>query len=161
MTTTTRTGQLTTQFTALNDELAGLVEACSDEQWRRTTASEGWTVAAVAHHAGEVQQAFTRIVERLARGETYSPQISMDQIHESNARHARDFAGVGKPEALDVLRASEAAMLRLLRALDDERLGAPAGDYGGNELSVEQVIEWVVIGHVREHLQSIQATIAE
>ena len=85
----------------------------------------------------------------------------MEAVHRSNAQHARDFAAVGKPETLDALRAHGAAIAELLRSLGDDHLDRTAGVFGGRELSVAQVVERIVIGHAREHLASIRATIAD
>jgi hypothetical protein len=157
---TTQAEQLTTRFEALNDEIIAAVTACTDAQWRESCAVEGWSVAVVAHHIAEVQQAFARMVGRLAAGETFTPGSSMDQVHESNAQHARDYAAVGKPETLEALREGRDTIAGLLRGLDDAELDRIAGVFGGNELSVAQVVEYVVIGHAAEHLASLRATIA-
>lgn len=155
-----RVEQIATQFEGLNDQVMATVMACTDEEWRRPTASEGWPIGVVAHHIGMVHGDFARILERLAAGETFSPTSSMDAVHERNARHARDHADVGKPETLDRLHANGAVLAQLLRSFHDEDLDRTAGVFGGRELSVGQVIELIVIGHVREHLASIQGTLA-
>lgn len=100
------------------------------------------------------------MVEKLASGETYSPTTGVGSIHEENARHAREYAAADKDETLEILEASGAAMTGLLQRFDDEQLDRHAGTFGGNELTVAQVIEYVVVGHAREHLTSIQNTIA-
>jgi uncharacterized damage-inducible protein DinB len=160
MSTTTQTEQLTTQFEALNDEVIVVVEECSDEQWRRTTIAEGWSVAVTAHHIAVVYGVFIRLVGRLASGATFSPSASLDEVHRSNAQHARDFANAGKQETLDLRQTNGAALAQQLHTLNVEQLGRVAGVFGGNELTVEQVVQYIVIGHPQEHLASIRATVA-
>ena len=160
-TTTTRANHLATQLEAVNDEIVALVMGCTDAQWRQPCANEGRSVGVVAHHIAAVQEAFHRIVEALAAGATYTPQSSMEEVDRSNAQHAHDYAAVGKPETLDVLRTSGAAIARRLRALGDEHLDHTAGVFAGRELTVAQVVEGVVIGHAWEHLASLRATIAD
>jgi hypothetical protein len=159
-TTTTRAEQYAVQFAAVNDEVVELVTGCTDEQWRLRCADEERSVAVVAHHIADVNAAFTRMVARLASGTTYSPNTSMEEIDRNNAQHARDFAEVGKPEVLELLRTSGSAIEQQLRVLDDARLDQIAGVFGGNELTVAKVIEYVVIGHTAAHLNSIRATVA-
>ncbi len=156
-----RVEQLAAQFEAVNDELIESVTRCTDEQWRQPSASERWPVGVVAHHVAAVNGGFARFVEKLAAGETYSPTTSMDEIHKSNAQHARDYAEVGKPEVLDALQTNGAAVARALRSLDEEQLGHTAGVFGGQEMTVARVVEYVVVGHTAEHLASIRATIAD
>ncbi|MGI8688130.1 MAG: hypothetical protein ACR2M3_06080 [Thermomicrobiales bacterium] len=45
-----RAEELAAQFEAVNDEVIAMVTGCTDEQWRRPCASEGWSVGVVAHH---------------------------------------------------------------------------------------------------------------
>jgi uncharacterized damage-inducible protein DinB len=150
-----------TGFAAVNDKIIATISARTDEQWRRPTASEEWTVGVVAHHIADVQGAFTRILASLAAGETLPPRSSMEVVHQNNARHAREFATVGQPETFAEQRTSGAAIVTLLRGLNDEQLDPTAGVFGGHELSVARVVEYIVIGHAREHLTSIRATIAD
>jgi hypothetical protein len=157
----TRAEQLAGRFEAVNDEMSALVMDCTGQQWRQPSATEGWSVGVVAHHVGEVQGAFARMVAALAAGRTFTPTSSMDEVHRSNAQHDVDYAAVGKPEALDALRESRAAIAPVLRDLDDGQLDRTAGTFGGHQLSVAQVVEMVVIGHVAEHLASLRATLAD
>lgn len=161
MVVSTRIDGYVDQFKAANDEVIELVTRCTDEQWRRLTASEGWPVAVVAHHIAEVNGAFAMIVGRLAAGGTHSPTTSMDEVHRRNAEHAREYADVGKQEALDELRANGDAVLESLRSLQEDQLDRTAGVFGGNELSVARVVEWIIIGHTAEHLASIRNTLAD
>src|SRR5688572_11284844 len=98
------------QFQSANDEIISLVTACSDEQWRQPTSSETWSVAVVAHHVATVHRDFTGIVRKLASGESFSPSSSMEMVDRKNAEHAQDYANVGKPETLALLRANGSAL---------------------------------------------------
>ena len=128
---TTRAEELAAQFEAVNDEVVATITGCTDAQWRQPSADDGRPVGVVAHHIAVVQGAFVGMVETLAAGNTFSPRSSMDEVHESNAQHARDHAAVAKPETFDVLRTSASAMLQRLRSLGDEQLDPAAGVFGG------------------------------
>jgi hypothetical protein len=155
----TRTGQLGSQFRALNDSVIDALENCTEEQWQRTSAAENWTVAALAHHIASVNTGFAGMVERLAAGDTYTPNTSMDEIHQENARHASQFADVEKTLVLDELRSGGSAVVAALGKLNDEDLERDAGIFGGNPLTVGQVFEYIVIGHTAEHFGSMEATL--
>lgn len=158
---TTRTEQLAAEFTAVNDDVIATVMQCTDEQWRQPCVNEGRSVGVVAHHIATVHRDFTGLLTALVAGQTWSPGSSMADVDEGNARHARDYATVGKPETLDLLRTNGTAVTELLGRLDDEQLDRIAGIFGGHELTVARVVEWIVIGHAREHLASIRATRGE
>lgn len=112
----------------------------------------------LAHHSAEVNGAFAGLVARLGADETCSPKVSWDDIHRANAGHARANADVDRPTVLALLRERGGAVGRALRALGDDDLDRVAGTFGGNELTIAQVIEYVVIGHTAEHLARIRAT---
>lgn len=159
MTARTSTADLAGTFEALQAEALAIIVDCSDDQWQQTTSAEGWTVAATAHHMAIVQRGFVGIVEQLAAGETYTPAIDMEQIHKSNAEHAREYAEADREETLEILESSGAEMAKLIRSFDGDDLDRTAGTFGGNDLTVAQFIEYVVIGHCREHLTSVRETI--
>lgn len=154
-----RAARYASRFEALNTEVIDAVTACPGEQWRLSCANDERSVAVLAHHIALVNGGFARMVERLASGETYTPNTSMEEIHQINAQHARDYAGVDRDEVLDLLRSSGESVVTQLRRINDERFDADAGVFGGNPLTVAQVVEYVVIGHTAEHLDSISATL--
>lgn len=158
-TTTGRIAAFISQFEAANNELIATVEGCTDEQWRRQCEDEGRPAGVIAYHVAATNEVFARMLGSLASGRTYSPQSSMGDVHQHNAEQARDHAGVGKPEVLAGLRQHGAAIVETLRGLGDEQLGGVAGVFGGNELTIEQVIAYIIVGHTREHLESIRAGI--
>ena len=156
----TRVAALAAQFAAITDELSTLITGCTDAQWRQPCVNEARTVGVVAHHAASVQQeSFTGIVATLAAGETFSPKASMAEVDQVNAQQAQEQAEVDKAEILDLLHASAATIAQHLRSFDDAQLERIAGTFGGHDLTVAQVIEYVVIGHAGEHLASIRATV--
>jgi uncharacterized damage-inducible protein DinB len=161
MTTTTRAAEYAARFRSVNDDVIATVTSCTDEQWQQPSVNEGWTIAAVAHHIAEVNGAFAGIVRRLAEGDSYTPNTSMDAIHESNAKHAREFADADRQATLELLHTNATAILDTLALVTDDSWERTAGVFGGHELTVAQVFEYVVIGHTAEHLASIQATIGD
>lgn len=156
----TRARQHAAQLESLNAAVIATVEGCSEEQWRRPSVEAGRSVAVVAHHVAEVQQAIARLLAALAAGETWTPTVGTEEIEANNARHAVEHAGVGKTETVDLLRTHGAAIAATLRRLGDDDLARHAGAFAGNELNVEQVVEWIVIGHTADHLASIEASLA-
>ena len=157
--TTTRVADYAARFEAANGEVIALIRGCTDEQFQQPCVNEERPVGVVAHHVALVNGAFARIVEKLAAGEIYSPTMSWAEIDRGNAQHARDHAAVGKQETLDALRANGDAVAQGLRSLRDDQLERVAGTFGDRELTVAQVVEYVVIGHTAEHLASIRATL--
>ena len=120
---------------------------------------EGWTVAATAHHAAIVHEGIARFVAAVAEG-TATPRSGMDTIDESNARHAQEYATCSKAEVLTELQAKGDAATAIVRGLSDEQLDRTTDAIPGMPpVSAARLVEMALIGHVREHVESIkQAT---
>jgi uncharacterized damage-inducible protein DinB len=146
-------------ITAITDEIIDAVEPLTDGQWRRVTSAEQWPVAVVAHHACAVQRAFASVLDALERGAPV-PEFSAEDVERNNARHARAFADVSQEETLRCLRRHSVALSEAARRLPPERITSTAGTFGGFEMTVAQLLEFAVIGHLREHLASIRETVA-
>ena len=155
---TTRVEALAEQFEAANDELIAAVEGCSDDEWRRPCEGEGRSVGVTAHHVAVGHEGFAGLVGAVVNGRAV-PTISLEALHEMNARHAQEHVDVGKWETLDALRRNGDALAGAVRGLSDEQLGLTTTVFGGREMSVVQIIERVIIGHPRQHLASIRAAV--
>lgn len=160
MSTATQAEQLALQFEGITNELITTIEGCTDEQLRLTTTREQWPVVVVAHHLAVTYGSLAQLLTGLAADETFRAEISTEQLDERNARHAREYASVGKQETLDRLRENRSAFLAQIRNLDDAQLNRTAGIVGGNEMAVNQMIEGAGIYHTADHLESIRETLA-
>lgn len=155
----TRIDDFVTRFEVANDEMIAIIEGCNEEQLRTKTIAEGWTVAATAYHVATIYPGFASIVERYARGETYSPSATMDEIDAENAIQSQKNANVSKQDVLNSLRNNGELIVIALKTVPEEHLAGPAGVYMGNEFTVEQVLDYVIVGHTAHHLASLQETL--
>lgn len=156
-----RSAHYSADFTAVNDEMIKLVAGCTDKEWRTTCADEGWSVAVLAHHVASTLPAFSRLIEQIASDASVAPDITRDQINQTNAQHAQDYQDVGKAEVLNLLRTRGADMTRVLSSLNDEQLAHTSTAFGGYEFSLAQLTERVFIGHSRLHLTSMKTALEE
>ena len=150
-----RATTLADRFEQANQEMIATVDRCSDAQWRVTTSGEQWSVAVVAHHVAEAHKYIAGLVHQIAAGQPLPP-MTMDMIHQGNAEHAKQHADTTKAETLGLLRGNAAAAAAAVRGLSDEQLDRAAPLLGGQPMSAQQVIENILIGHVKGHLGSIQ-----
>ena len=139
------------------DDLANTVQGLSDAQWRAACASEGWSVGVTARHAGGSIERTIRLAQAVANGEALPP-LSMEAVDQGNAQHAQEHANCSKDEVLGVIRQNVPNVVRAIRGLSDEQLDRTAHFAPmGRDVSAQQVIEMIVIGHVQQHLNSIRA----
>jgi uncharacterized damage-inducible protein DinB len=149
---------LAQRFEQANDETIGVIEGCQDEQWRAHHAGERRSVNVLAHHIAVGHLIIAEWVQGIATGQKL-PALTMDSFTEPNAQHARQYANVTKPEVIAELRHQGAAAASLVRGLSDEQLDR-AGELLGNQMRARDVIEGILIGHVRNHLGSIREALA-
>lgn len=155
----TRAEQFAAQFEAANNALIDAIRGCSDEDWQKRSASEGWPVGVLAHHVAVSYAPIAGAVKTVADGGVLPPMSLQDQAA-TNAQHAEEYAHVTKQETLDALRRPSEDVAALVRGLSDEQLARTTTAFGGREMSVVQLVEYVVIGHPKQHLASIQIALS-
>ena len=152
-----RAEALAAQFEQANNDLIKAVESMSDAQWKATCTSEGWPVGVTAHHVGGGHHAIGGLAQAIANGQPVPP-LSMEQINQGNAQHAQQYANCNKAETLELLRRDGDAAASMVRGLSDEQLQRSASVIG-NQMTAEQVIQNILIGHVQMHGASIKQAI--
>ena len=154
-----RAEQLAKKFDEACGEMNTTVEKLSDADWKKTTSGEKWTVGVVAHHVAVSHAGIAGLVDMVAKGKPL-PNMTMDMIHEGNAKHAKEHANTSKVETLALLKENGSKAAGVVRGLSDEELERSAKVLGGPPMTSAQVIEAILINHVNEHLGSIKATTA-
>jgi uncharacterized damage-inducible protein DinB len=152
-----RAQALADRFEAANREIISTVEKCSDAEWRTKCAGETWSVGVVAHHVAESHAGIARIIQTIAAGQPL-PSVTTEMIDQRNAQHAQQQANCTKQETLDLLRKNGASAATTVRGLCDEQLQR-SGTLRAGPMSAEQVVEGILIGHVKGHLASIRSAI--
>ena len=149
---------LAKQFEAKVQEATGVFDRLSDADWKKT-ASEQWTVGVVAHHVAGGHEGISGIIKTVASGKSV-PGFTMDMLHDMNAKHAKEFANVSKAETIALHKKNAAAAAAVLRGLSDADLSKSGTVLTGMPpMSVEQIINGILLNHVEEHLKSIRKTI--
>ena len=149
---------LAKQFEAKAQEVTGVLDRLSDADWKKTTSSEKWTVGVVAHHMAGSHEGISNIIKAVAAGQSMG-NFTMEMLHDMNAKHAQEHAGAGKAETIALHKKSAATAAAVVRGLSDADLGKSGTVLSGMPpMSVEQVINMILLNHIEEHLKSIRAT---
>jgi uncharacterized damage-inducible protein DinB len=154
-----RAAALAERFERINQDLIVAVERCSDADWQRACAGEGWPVGVTAHHVATSYPAFKGFIQGIATGADLPP-VTPEMLDASNAQHAEEHARCSRQETLELLRRGGQAAAEAVRDLSDEQLDrtAPMALAGGAAISAQQMAEFM-IGHPTGHLASIQAAL--
>lgn len=151
---TTRSSELAQRFAVLNQTLIGIVEGCSPVQWQALCPDEERTVGVLAHHVGTSYPFLINLARAAALGRPGS-SLNTAIINQTNAEHARAHAHAGKDETLTLLRSNGAEAVEIIRSFSDEQLDRVLT--GDVPVTTQQVIEVILMSHIRSHQDSILA----
>lgn len=143
-----------------NDAVIAFVDRCPEEAWRQTCKNEDWQVGVVARHVAAGHFQVIRLAQTLLQGDPL-PEMTMEQVIEQGNTHARDHADCTREEVKTLLDENGATAAAFAAGLSDEDLDR-TGHMAlvGGDVSVEQLLNLVIIQSGGEHLASMQATIA-
>lgn len=154
---------LATRFAAVNEAIRDLIEPCTDAQWQTPCSSEGWSVGVTVHHVanGYDQEGWVAaLVDAILSGRALPDHpAALHPERDYNQWHAEHFVHCSKEATLALLRRNGAAVLGLIKGLQDEDLKRTASVSDSEAVSVQEVIEQIIIVHAQEHLRSLQATL--
>jgi hypothetical protein len=151
---------LAQRLQAFADEVLGVLQGCSREDWGRRCASEDWSVGVTARHIAAGHFETLGLVKTLAAGGPL-PQLTRAQIVAMANDHAAEHADCTPEEVAGLLRRNAADMAAYVAELEDgelDRKGFFA--FIGVEMSLRQFLEAVVLKSGGGHLASIRAAIA-
>jgi hypothetical protein len=151
---------LAKQFETKAQEAAAVLEKLSDADWKKVTEGEKWSVGVTAHHVAGSHEAIAGIIQTVASGGKMPEGFTLDALHQMNAKHAQDFASVGKAETIALHKKGAATAAAAVRSLSDEQLTKTGTVLGGvPPMSVEQIVTGILINHIDDHFGSIKKTV--
>jgi hypothetical protein len=138
--------------------LAAYASRLSEEQWRTAVPPDGRTVGVMIHHVASVYPIEVQLAQVLAGGKPIE-NVTMNDIKQMNAGHARDHAGADRATTIELLQKNSAAAAAEIRKLSDEELdrAAPVSLNGDAPLTCQFFIEDHALRHSFHHLARIRA----
>ncbi|HEX9099359.1 MAG TPA: DinB family protein [Candidatus Dormibacteraeota bacterium] len=162
---TTRSARLADQFEAAQESFIRLVESLTVEHWRTkgkntpelriNDEDESRPVGVIAHHVAVNQDWIMNRIKAIIEDKP-TPPVDIKAI---NAQHANEHAHATRAEVLALLRDSKPRIAKDLRAIPDHLLDKER-QFPTGTMTVQQRIERVLIGHMKSHQATIEATIA-
>ena len=150
--------QMAGDFDAANDEAIAFVESCTEGHWTAMVSGEDWPVGVVVHHIAVGHLQMIDWLGRARCGDAITKSAA--EIDSDNARHAREFAGVSRADAIDGLRRHGAALAQVIRGLGPAELATSAsfGPGNGMEVTTQQLV-LVAARHCRTHLADARSAL--
>ena len=151
--------ELAEAFSQIITDFAALVESVPDALWTAPIENDARPLNFVAYHVGSSIAFELRILQAGADGR--GSIITWDDIDAANALDADEHADVTRAEALQELREHGAAARAVIAGLTDEQLALVVNvPFLGGQVTVRQIVEWLLIGHPGMHAPDIRAAIS-
>jgi hypothetical protein len=143
------------------ETLAAFAEGLDPKAWSAKVPGDGRLVGVVVHHVAFMYPLEVQLAQSLASGKAIEG-VSWNDVHAMNAKHAAENAGVGKGEALRLLRENSAAAAAAIRKLSDRELDTAASIslYDNAPLTAQFFIEDHALRHSLHHLTKIREAVA-
>lgn len=137
--------------------LAEFAERLSDGEWQAEVPGDGRTVGVIIHHVASAYPLEIELAQILASGEPIT-EATKEVVDEMNAKHARDYAAVGKQETLKLLHNNSRVAANRVREFTDEMLdsAAPVSLNANAPLTAQFFIEDHALRHSFHHLARIK-----
>ena len=156
-----RAGALADRIEKGAAEMATFAEGLSDTEWR-TRVRDGRPVGVCVHHVGSVYPIEVQLAQAIASGKAVT-DVTWEAVAEMNAKHAAEFAGVSKKDAVDLLRRNSKEAATAIRSFTDEQLetAAPFSLSFGAPVTAQFVIEDHAVRHSWHHLARIRSALGK
>jgi hypothetical protein len=140
--------------------LGAFASLLTETEWRTPVPIDGRTIGVVVHHVASVYPVEIQLAQTLAAGQPVAG-VTVDDIHQMNAAHAKEHAAVTKEAAIDLLARNSAAAAAAIRALGDEALdrAAPASLYSNAPITCQFMLEDHAVRHSYHHLARIRKAV--
>jgi hypothetical protein len=142
-------------------ELATFAEGLSDTEWS-TRVRDGRPVGVCVHHVASVYPIEIQLAQAIAGGNAVT-DVPWEAVAEMNAKHAAEFAGVSKKDAVDLLRRNSKEAATAARSYTDEQLdtAAPFSLSFGAQVTAQFVLEDHAVRHSWHHLARIRSALGK
>jgi hypothetical protein len=137
--------------------LGALVETLSASEWQTRLPGDNRKIGTVVHHVATVYPIEIHLAVTVAAGLPITG-LTMNEVHEMNAKHATEWEQVSVGAALDLLRRNSAAAADAIRALSDPQLAqaATVSLYADAPVTCQFVLEDHAVRHSYHHLAAIR-----
>lgn len=157
---TTRSNALAERLEQGARALAALASTLTDIEWGKSIPKDGRKAGVVVHHVASMYPIEITLAQTLAGGQAVTG-VSWDDVHAINAGHAKEYDGVTKAAALELLQRNSAAAAAAIRAISDEELdrAAPVSLNSDAPLTCQFFLEDHAVRHSYHHLARIRAAL--
>jgi len=140
--------------------LAAFANTLTEAEWQSRVPNDGRKAGVIVHHVASVYPVEIQLAQVLAGGQPVTG-VTMQNVHEMNAGHAKENDTVTKEASIDLLQRNSAVAAAAIRALSDEQLerAAPASLYAEAPITCQFMLEDHAVRHSYHHLARLRAAL--
>jgi len=155
-----RTTALANRLEQGSRALASFASTLTEEEWQIQVPRDGRKVGVTVHHVASMYPLEMQLAQGILKGEPLVG-VTWDVVADINARHAQDFDGATKKEALELLLRNAQAAAEAIRALNDEELDRAVTQslYADAPLTAGFWLEDHPVRHSYHHLAKLRAAL--
>jgi DinB superfamily len=156
----TRTNALADRLEHGARELAAFASGLTPAEWQTRVPGDGRKVGVLVHHVATMYPLEIQLAQQLADGGPVSG-VTWNAVHELNAAHAKEYDGVTKAAALELLERNSAAAAAAIRSLSDDQLdrAAPVSLNSDAPLTCQFFLEDHAVRHSYHHLARVRSAL--
>jgi DinB family protein len=156
----TRTDALADRLEHGARELAAFARDLTPAEWQARVPGDGRKVGVTVHHVATMYPLEIQLAQRLAGGGPVSG-VTWTMVHELNAAHAKEYDGVTKAAALELLDRNSWAAAAVVRTLSDRELdqAAPVSLNADAPLTCQFFLEDHAVRHSYHHLDRLRSAL--
>lgn len=161
----TKGQELAIAFDAATDQLVSRIRSMSDEEWSARIDEDNWSVAQEALHLGVWMEVEGDWYGKLAHGKPALP-LSREAADHLNAQLMAENPEPSREQVLLAIAGNRTLVRHLLINLSDEQFAqtipmsrAFVSGPANAEISLADLAERMLVGHVSSHLEAIEKTI--
>jgi hypothetical protein len=141
--------------------LAAVARGLTEAQWRMPLPRDGRPIGVVIHHVASMYPLEIQVAHTVAGGQPVVG-VTLDNVHEINAAHAKEFAAAGRADTIALLDRNSRMAAAAIRELTDEQLdrAATVSLNGDAPLTCQFVLEDHAVRHSYHHLDRIRKALA-
>ena len=140
--------------------LATLANGLTDDEWQTPIPQDGRKIGVIVHHVATMYPLEIHLAQQLAQGQPVAG-VTWNDVHQMNAAHAKEYDGVTKEAALDLLRRHSTAAAAAIRALGDAELdlASTVSLNADAPLTCQFILEDHAVRHSYHHLAAIRGAL--
>jgi hypothetical protein len=144
----------------LNAAVLDVTGDVTEAEWQLASVSENWPLGLLASHIANGYKNVTEWIQKVIEGQPVA--ITIDEIDAANHGAEEAYTPVSGAELVERLKAKMDGLTKLVESLSDEQMtkAAPMALAGGREVTPAFLVEHVLTGHTKGHLESFRLTLA-